>query len=249
MGGLYGTNAAMSDQQFTCKECNTTFTVPQAALERYPGWKPSVCLKCRDKKKSATKRRSASKGKARVSSSKKGGAKRKGSVAGADLTLEQVLDQFTDGPFEGVFTDGACSGNPGRGGWGMVWVEDNEVKHAASGGEEKTTNNRMELRALIEAYRTVPEDVKTTIYTDSNLCVKTINEWAKGWKARGWKRKTGPVENLELVREAYELSLTRPKIKLTWIKAHNGSRWNEYADSLATSYQRDAAKRAAAASA
>jgi len=236
----------MSDQQFTCKECNTTFTVSQAALERYPGWKPSVCLQCRDKKKGAPKRRGGSKSKTRSSSARKGGTKRKGSVAGADLTLEQVLEQFTEGPFDGVFTDGACSGNPGRGGWGMVWVEGNEVSRAASGGEEKTTNNRMELRALIEAYKSVPADVKTTIYTDSNLCVKTLNEWAKGWKARGWKRKTGPVENLELVKEAYELSLTRPKIKLTWIKAHNGSRWNEYADSLATTYQRDARKRAAA---
>jgi ribonuclease HI len=97
----------------------------------------------------------------------------------------------------------------------------------------------MELMALIEAYRFLPEDAELTIWSDSNLCVQTINQWAAGWQRRGWKRKTGPVLNLDLVQSAYQLSLAHPKVSLRWIKAHNGSRWNEYADSLATAFQRE----------
>ena len=91
---------------------------------------------------------------------------------------------------------------------------------------------------MYAAYEALPVDEEVTIWSDSNLCVKTLNEWAAGWKRRGWKRKTGPVENLDLVEPAYELSRRRPKAKLRWIKAHNGSRWNEYADALASAYMR-----------
>ena len=88
--------------------------------------------------------------------------------------------------------------------------------------------------ALIQAYRILPEDAGITVYSDSQLCVKTINEWAVGWEKRGWKRKTGPIKNLELVRELYALAQCHPDVELTWIKAHDGSRWNEYADALAS---------------
>ena len=71
------------------------------------------------------------------------------------------------------------------------------------------------------------------MYSDSNLAVQTINEWAEGWKRRGWKRKSGPVENLDLVKAAYETYRQRPDLKLVWIKAHVGYTWNEYADELA----------------
>jgi ribonuclease HI len=77
-----------------------------------------------------------------------------------------------------------------------------------------------------------PEE-RITIYSDSNLCVRTLNEWAAGWERRGWRRKSGPVENLDLVRRAYELKRSRPLARLVWIKAHDGSRFNEYADALA----------------
>jgi ribonuclease HI len=97
----------------------------------------------------------------------------------------------------------------------------------------------MELAALIAAYETLPRDAAVTIWSDSNLCVQTINEWAALWQRRGWRRKTGPVMNLDLVRRAYELAQAHPRAKLCWIKAHDGSRWNEYADSLATAFQRD----------
>ncbi|NJN64488.1 MAG: ribonuclease HI [Acidobacteria bacterium] len=138
-------------------------------------------------------------------------------------------------PTGGVFTDGACSGNPGPGGWAAVWVENDAVREERHGHEARTTNNRMEMSALIAAYEMIPADLPITIYSDSQLCVKTINEWAASWERRGWRRKTGPVENLDLVQRAYALAKARPKARLEWIKAHDGARWNEYADALATS--------------
>jgi ribonuclease HI len=157
---------------------------------------------------------------------------------GPMLTPEEVLARHSSGPKSGVFTDGSCEGNPGPGGWGFVWVEDDEIKAEQHGADPQTTNNRMELQALIEAYKTLPEDARVTIYSDSQLCVKTINEWAAGWERRGWKRKTGPIKNLELVQELYALAGRHPAVKLQWIRAHDGSRWNEYADALATTYMR-----------
>lgn len=154
------------------------------------------------------------------------------------LTPEEVLERFHDGPKSGVFTDGSCEGNPGPGGWGTVWVEDDRVRAERSGTDPATTNNRMELRALIEAYKLLPPDAEVTVYSDSELCVKTINEWAAGWEARGWRRKTGPIANLELVKELYALARAHPRARLRWIRAHDGSRWNEYVDALANAFMR-----------
>jgi ribonuclease HI len=153
------------------------------------------------------------------------------------LTPEEVLQRYTGGPKTGVFTDGSCEGNPGPGGWGFVWVDEDAIVQHGSGTDPSTTNNRMELAALIAAYKVLPEDSRVTVYSDSQLCVKTVNEWAAGWEKRGWRRKTGPIANLELVRELYALAGTYPGVTLTWIKAHDGSRWNEYADALASAYQ------------
>lgn len=133
---------------------------------------------------------------------------------------------------DGVYTDGGCEPNPGPGGWGVVWVHDDEVVAERWGHDPDTTNNRMELTALIEAVKLVPPGTETTIYSDSNLAVQTINSWAEGWKAKGWKRKTGPVQNLDLVKELYESFRARPDLTLEWIKAHAGHRWNERADDL-----------------
>ena len=152
------------------------------------------------------------------------------------LTPDEVLRRYTGGPKDGVFSDGSCDGNPGPGGWGFVWVENDEVVAEQSGTDPATTNNRMELRALIEAYKTLPEDARLTVHTDSQLCVKTINEWAAGWEQRGWRRKKGPIANLELVQELWDLANAHPDVTLQWIKAHDGSRWNEYADALASAY-------------
>lgn len=199
---------------FTCETCSSTFTVPPKALAAYPGWTPRQCRTC----KPAPRRRT--------------------SGLEEDLTVDQVLAKYTEGPADGVFTDGAADPNPGPGGWGAVYVVDGEVVDEAEGHEPHTTNNRMELTALIAGYRMVPEGCPATVWTDSKLCVDTITRWAPGWAANGWRRKGGEIANLDLVQELYALAQARPDIELRWIKAHAGSRWNEYADSLATAYRR-----------
>ena len=78
--------------------------------------------------------------------------------------------------------------------------------------------------------------MEITVYSDSQLCVKTVNEWAAGWEQRGWKRKSGPIANLELVKQFYALARAHPGVRIEWIRAHDGSRWNEYADALASRY-------------
>ena len=137
-----------------------------------------------------------------------------------------------------MFTDGSCEGNPGPGGWGYVWVKDDEILAQKWGGAPATTNNRMELTALIEAYRALPPDARVEVYSDSQLCVKTVTEWAAGWEARGWRRKSGPIANLAQVQRLWALAQAHPKVKLRWIRAHDGSKWNEYADALANGYMR-----------
>ncbi|MDZ7728738.1 MAG: ribonuclease H [Dehalococcoidia bacterium] len=153
------------------------------------------------------------------------------------LRPEEVLKRFTGGPTDGVFTDGSCQGNPGAGGWGAVWVEANDIVAEKYGYEDQTTNNRMEFTAIIAALEMLPEDAETTVYTDSNLVVNTLTKWAEGWEKRGWKRKDGEVKNLDLVKRAYELHKKRPGVHIAWIRAHDGSRWNEYADALATAHR------------
>jgi ribonuclease HI len=160
--------------------------------------------------------------------------------AGPLLTPEEALARFRSGPKDGVFTDGSCEGNPGPGGWAFVWVENDVVRAEKHGVDPATTNNRMELTALIEAYRALPPDAAVTVHSDSELCVKTVNEWAAGWEARGWRRKTGEIKNLELVKTLYALAKAHPRVKLQWIRAHDGTRWNEYVDALAASYLRRA---------
>ena len=222
-------------QTFTCRDCGKSFSVRPDILARYPGWKPAQCLDCKNGKSKAggAAKKSGRPAKARSKGRRKGNAKETG------YTTAQVLEKYSGGPQSGVFTDGACQGNPGPGGWGVVWVRDGEILDRRHGHEGHTTNNRMELMALIEAYRMLPDDAEVELWSDSNLCVKTLNEWAAGWERRGWKRKTGPVENLDLVKEAYRLHQAHKKAKLRWIKAHDGSLWNEYADALATAFQRD----------
>jgi ribonuclease HI len=120
----------------------------------------------------------------------------------------------------------------------VVWVENDVIRAQKSGVDPETTNNRMELTALIEAFGMLPQDAEVTVYSDSELCVKTVNEWAAGWEARGWRRKSGEIKNLELVKRLYALARAHPKARLRWIRAHDGSRWNEYVDALASAYMR-----------
>ena len=156
-----------------------------------------------------------------------------------NLTRAEVLARYADGPTSGVFTDGSCSGNPGPGGWGAVRVKDGQVLDERHGFEPDTTNNRMELQAMITGLGFVEPGETVDVYSDSKLVVDTLTKWAAGWKKRGWKRSAGPVKNLELVQMAYQLAQDRPGANIRWIRAHDGSRWNEYADSLASAYMRD----------
>jgi ribonuclease HI len=97
----------------------------------------------------------------------------------------------------------------------------------------------MEFVAVIEGAKLVPEGTAATVYTDSRLVLDTLTKWAAGWERRGWKRKTGPVKNLDLVQKAYALLSSRPQLELAWMPAHSGYRWNEYADALATAWLRN----------
>lgn len=156
------------------------------------------------------------------------------------MTVAEVLATFQGGPSTGVFTDGASEGNPGPGGWGAVMVVDDEIVAQEHGAEVHTTNNRMELTALIAGLRMIPPGQAIDVYTDSQLVVNIVTQWAAGWEQRGWKKKSsGPIANLELVQEAYRLAKALPEVEIRWIAAHSGFRWNEYADALATAYRRN----------
>ncbi len=200
---------------FLCKTCSNSFSVPEATIKKFHGWQPKECFSCKKTKKSGASAREE------------------------NLTTEQVLEKYTAGPISGVFTDGSSDPNPGPGGWGAVYVIDNKIIAQNLGHDPATTNNKMELTALIAACKLVPEGVPTTLYTDSKLCVDTVNTWAKAWEARGWKKKQGPIKNLELVQELYGVLRRRPELTVAWIAAHSGNRWNEYADALATAYRRE----------
>lgn len=211
---------------FKCEECGKEFDLRADILDRYPGWTPRQCLDCRAQ---ADQRSGGPQKKSRPSSSKS-----------RDLTIGEVLESFSDGPDTGVFTDGASEGNPGPGGWGAVHVVDGHVINEAMGAAEHTTNNKMELTAMIAGLKMLEPGSDIDVFTDSKLIVDTLNSWAAGWEARGWKKKSpGPIANLELVQEAWALAQERPNVRIRWIRAHSGNRWNEYADSLATSYRRD----------
>jgi ribonuclease HI len=151
-------------------------------------------------------------------------------------SLDSVIEKYSDGPVTGIFTDGSCFVNPGPGGWGAVQVRDDVMIHQLSGTDFQTTNNRMELTAMIAGLQMINSDERVVIYSDSQLVVNTLTIWAAGWVARGWRRKTGEIANLDLVQEAYELFLERPGAEIKWIRAHRGSKWNEYADALASLY-------------
>lgn len=211
----------------TCTACGASFGVPDELRDRYPGWTPSRCRACHNSERSSATRP------ARAPSS----TGRRGGGAGA-LTTSEVLETYTGGPLSGVFTDGSADPNPGPGGWGAVYVHDDQIVDEAHGHEPDTTNNRMELTALIAGFDLVPDGHPATVYSDSNYCVRMINEWAAGWERNNWRRKSGPVKNLDLVTVLYERAKARPELTLRWIKAHDGSRWNEYADALSVAYRR-----------
>ena len=134
-----------------------------------------------------------------------------------------------------IYTDGACSGNPGPGGWGAVLLS-GEHRKEISGGDPQTTNNRMELTAAIEALRALKLPSKVDLYTDSTYVKKGITEWIQNWKKNGWKRRSGrkllPVKNAELWREL-DLLVAEHDVTFHWVEGHAGNEENERCDELA----------------
>jgi ribonuclease HI len=141
-----------------------------------------------------------------------------------------------------IYTDGACKGNPGPGGWG-VWLRSSGHEKELWGGEKLTTNNRMELTAVIEALASLKRTCDVDVFTDSEYVRNGITTWIHGWKSRGWKtadRK--PVKNADLWRELDTLA-ARHRISWHWVRGHNAHPGNERADALANEGVLQAIKR------
>ncbi|APV50559.1 ribonuclease HI [Betaproteobacteria bacterium GR16-43] len=131
-----------------------------------------------------------------------------------------------------VYTDGACKGNPGPGGWGALLTCNGEEREMF-GGEASTTNNRMEMTAVIEALRALKRPARVVLHTDSTYVMKGMTEWIRGWKARGWRTASKePVKNVDLWKILDE-EVARHEIEWKWVKGHSGHDGNERADALA----------------
>ncbi len=139
-----------------------------------------------------------------------------------------------------LYTDGACSGNPGPGGWGCVLIY-KDIEKDLSGGEAQTTNNRMELTAVIEGLKALKESCEIELYTDSKYVMDGVTKWLEGWQAKGWKRADKkPVLNVDLW-QLLQTELQRHQITWHWVKGHAGNVYNERVDALAVA-QRDSYK-------
>ncbi len=131
-----------------------------------------------------------------------------------------------------IFTDGACSGNPGPGGWGVL-LRWGALEKELFGGEKDTTNNRMELTAVIQALEALKRPVRVRLHTDSTYVMQGITKWIFGWKKNGWKTAAkAPVKNEDLWR-ALDAAVARHDIEWKWVKGHAGHEGNERADALA----------------
>ena len=138
-----------------------------------------------------------------------------------------------------IYTDGACSGNPGPGGWGAVLIY-NGVEKQLSGSEKETTNNRMELSAVITALKALKEPCNVTLTTDSKYVCDAINKgWLNSWQKNNWKKSDKkPVFNIDLWQELLPL-LDKHRVEFIWVKGHNGHKYNEICDKLAVAeYQK-----------
>ena len=132
-----------------------------------------------------------------------------------------------------AYTDGACSGNPGPGGWGVLLSSPNGASKSLCGGEAHSTNNRMELMAVIQALNALTKPCSVDVYTDSQYVKKGLTEWMPAWKLRGWKTADKkPVKNEDLWRQL-DLARERHVLRIHWVKGHAGDAGNEAADRLA----------------
>ena len=133
-----------------------------------------------------------------------------------------------------LYTDGACRGNPGKGGWGAILVYGKYEKEL-TGAEPMTTNNRMELTSVIEGLKALKEPCRVTLYSDSKYVIDAFLEgWVENWRASGWKRGKEALKNPELWEQLYSLTKIH-EIEFAWVKGHNGHPYNERCDALATS--------------
>lgn len=134
----------------------------------------------------------------------------------------------------GVWTDGACEPNPGAGGWGfLILDQQGGLVQESCGGDVATTNNRMEMTAILMALRAIPEQSRAVVFSDSRYCVNGLTVWRKGWQRRDWHKKDGqPMPNRDLWL-ALEAELARVKAGFQWVRGHNGDPGNERADALA----------------
>ncbi len=131
-----------------------------------------------------------------------------------------------------LYTDGACSGNPGPGGWGAL-LRCKGVEKELSGGEPQTTNNRMELMAAIAGLEALSRPCAVALYTDSEYVMKGVTQWMRGWKARGWTTAAKqPVKNVDLWQRL-DAALAPHRVTWTWVKGHDGHAENERVDALA----------------
>lgn len=137
-----------------------------------------------------------------------------------------------------IFTDGACSGNPGPGGWGAI-LRFGETEKELSGGAPETTNNRMELTAVIESLKALKRGCEVVIYTDSRYVMDGVQEWLPNWKQNNWRtsNKKSPVKNVDLWQELDALLISH-KIRWIWVKGHNGHPENERVDKLARDFSK-----------
>ena len=131
-----------------------------------------------------------------------------------------------------IYTDGACSGNPGPGGWGAILLYKGHKKEA-SGGQKTTTNNQMEMLAVTEALKLVKLESEITVYTDSKYVMDGITKWIFNWKKNGWKSANKkPIKNIDLWQQL-DKEVARHQAEWTWVKGHSGDQFNEVADELA----------------
>jgi len=140
-----------------------------------------------------------------------------------------------------VWTDGACKGNPGPGGWAAIVVDAAGGRTELSGGDPHTTNNRMEYTAALEGLRSLPAGSTACIVTDSRLMLDSMTKWIAGWKRKGWKTASGdPVKNQDLV-QALDAELARHTVRWHWVRGHAGTELNDRADELAVAAAQAAA--------
>jgi len=132
-----------------------------------------------------------------------------------------------------IYTDGACSGNPGIGGWGAILLYKDHCKEIF-GGEAESTNNRMELRAVIEALKCIKKSIHVIVYTDSKYVQNGISEWIHNWKKNNWRGSNKkPIKNIDLWQALDQEAAKHQEIEWKWVKGHNGNKYNEIADELA----------------